>query len=246
MVTKASALSTRLATSDDDIRAAQRLRYEVFVEELGSDGPLVDHDARLEADRFDPYCEHLLLLDEDEVVGVYRLMLASHAARAGQFYCADEYDLSPLVDSGRTVLELGRSCVRQAYRGGSAVLVLWQGLADYVAQHGVEILFGVASFHGTDIAALRQPLSFLHRDHLAPQPVRVRSLKYQTLDLLPADQVDRRAAMRAMPALIKAYLRLGGTIGDGAYVDPDFNTTDVMLILDTAALSDHGQARYKT
>lgn len=244
MVTKPAALSTRLATSIDDIQAAQRLRYDVFVEELGSDGPMVDHEARLETDRFDPFCEHLLLLDGEEVVGVYRLMTAEHAEKAGQFYCADEYDLSPLIDSGRKLLELGRSCVRQAYRGGSAVLVLWQALADYVQDHDIDILFGVASFHGTDVQAIADQLSFLHASHLAPEELRVRSLKYQPLDILPADQVDRPRAMRGMPALIKAYLRLGGVIGDGAYVDPDFNTTDVMLILDTDALSAHGSARY--
>lgn len=244
MVTKPAALSTRLATSTEDIKAAQRLRYDVFVEELGSDGPMVDHDARLETDRFDPFCEHLLLFDGDEVVGVYRLMTAAHAAKAGQFYCADEYDLTHLINSGRRLLELGRSCVRPAYRGGSAVLVLWQALADYVAANDIDILFGVASFHGTDVDALAPQLSFLHAAHLAPPELRVRSLKYQPLDILPAEQVDRPTAIRGMPALIKAYLRLGGVIGDGAYVDPTFNTTDVMLILDTDALSAHGSARY--
>ncbi len=234
----------RLAGCESELRAAQRLRYAVFVEELGGDGPLVDHARRLERDRFDPYFDHLLLLDmaraeDDRVVGVYRLLRADQAARAGQFYSEDEYDLAPLRASGRRLLELGRSCVHADYRGGTAMYQLWNGLADYVNRHGIEILFGVASFHGTDIDRLAEPLSFLHHRHLAPPELRVRARPehFQRMDLLPADAVDRRAALVATPALIKAYLRLGGFVGEGAFVDRAFNTTDVCLVMDTARMN---------
>lgn len=245
MVATSTGLTAALATSQDDVRAAQHLRYQIFVTELGGSGPLVDHEAQLERDRFDAFCDHLILRDGDEVVGAYRLMRRSHAQEAGQFYCADEYDLSPLINSKRELLELGRSCLRREYRGGTGVHVMWQALSAYVAQHGVEVLFGVASFHGTDIDALAPSLSILHHAHLAPPELRVRSLQYQPMDLQPADQVDRRAAIQSMPALIKAYLRLGGVIGDGAFVDQAFNTTDVMLILDTDRLSPAGTVRYR-
>ena len=236
----------RLAREGDDLKAAQRLRYRVFVEELGGDGPLVDHQARLECDEFDAYCDHLVLVDLDRdataldhVIGVYRLLRSADAARMGRFYTAYEYDLSPLLASGRNLLELGRSCVDADYRGGKAMYYLWGGLADYVAEHGIDILFGVASFHGTDVAALAEPLSLLHHRHLAPEDLRVRPMpdQYQSMDLMPEDRIDRPRALRATPALIKAYLRLGGFVGDGAYVDHDFNTTDVCLILDTATMS---------
>ena len=239
----------RLADSAADLRAAQRLRYEVFVAELGGDGALVDHDARLERDRFDPYFDHLLLTDMargDAVVGVYRLLRDDQAARPGQFYSEDEYDLTPLRTSGRRLMELGRSCVAPAYRGGPAMYHLWTGLARYVVENRIEILFGVASFHGTDPQALAQPLSMLHHRHLAPPSLRVRSREphYQPMNLMPEARVDRRAAMRQVPALIKAYLRLGGHVGDGAYVDHAFNTTDICLVMDTERLSETQKTIY--
>ncbi len=232
----------RLASSEDEVRAAQRLRYAVFVEELGGDGALVDHDARIECDAFDPYCEHLLLFDKadgDEVVGVYRLMTGAGAARGIGFYSAGEYDLGPLLGSGRSLLELGRSCLHANYRGSAGMFHLWNALAEFVISRGIEVLFGVASFHGTDVEALAQPLSYLHYHHLAPPGLRVRVLPqhFQRMDLLPPEAVDRKAAMTASPALIKAYLRLGGFVGEGAFVDRAFNTTDVCLVMDTAQMN---------
>jgi len=114
---------------------------------------------------------------------------------------------------------------------------LWAALADYVAEHGIEILFGTASFHGTDVRRIAEPLSLLHHRHLAPEPLRVRSRRFQRMDLIPEPEIDRRAAMRDVPALIKGYLRLGGMVGEGAFVDHDFNTTDICLIMDTARLN---------
>ncbi|MEL7258064.1 MAG: GNAT family N-acyltransferase [Pseudomonadota bacterium] len=249
MLSDAAQFTVRLAENDADLRAAQRLRYDVFVDELGGDGPLVDHDARLEQDRFDPFFDHLLLADEARdgaIVGVYRLLRDDQAAQAGQFYSEDEYDLSVLKSSGRKCMELGRSCLAQDYRGGAAMYHLWNGLARYVAEHEVEILFGVASFHGTDATTLAQPLSLLHHRHLAPENLRVRALEtsYQSMNLLPETKIDRRAAMLEVPALIKAYLRLGGFVGDGAYVDHAFNTTDVCLIMDTSRLSERQKNIY--
>ena len=244
----------RLAATPEDIRAAQHLRYRVFVQELGGDGAMVDHDAQLEMDAFDPVYDHLLLLDRrrgdtvrDRVVGVYRLMPSDRVAEAGRYYCEDEYDLSVLKASGRRLLELGRSCVDAEYRGGTAMLHLWSGLAKYVADHDIDILFGVASFHGTDIGALKQALSFLYHNHLAPEDGRVRAVAdhFQPMDLLPPDQVDRKEAVLQIPALIKGYLRLGGTVGDGAFIDHAFNTTDVCLIMDTARMTAGANAKYK-
>lgn len=234
----------KLAESENDLLAAQRLRYDVFVDELGADGTAVDHELRLEKDQYDPYYDHLLLLDKNrnanaQVVGVYRLMRPEMAVLAGQYYSEDEYDLSVLRRSGRRLLELGRSCVHADYRGGMAMFELWAGLSDYIALHEIEILFGVASFPGTDSAALAQPLSFLHYRHLAPAELRVkvRAAGLQKMDLVPLADLDRRAAMVATPALIKAYLRLGGFVGQGAWVDHDFNTTDVCLVMDTTRMN---------
>jgi putative hemolysin len=247
------ALTVRLAETEDDRLGAQRLRYRVFVEELGGDGEMVDHARRLERDAFDAHYDHLLLVDGrrdpatlDHVVGVYRLMPGDRAAAAGGFYCAGEYDLGLLERSGKRLLELGRSCIDPAYRGGPALFLLWQGLADYVLDRRIEIMFGVASFHGTDVAALAHPLSFLHHTHLAPPELRVRALdtSFAAMDILPPDRVDRRRAAREMPALIKSYLRLGGFVGEGAWVDHAFNTTDICLVMETGRIGARHRALY--
>lgn len=246
MPAEESPYSVRLATSPQDVTAAQRLRYQVFVAELGGDGPLVDHAAGLERDAFDPFFDHLVLVDRridpetlSHVIGAYRVLPCDRREAAGRFYSEGEYDLGPLLASGRRLLELGRSCVHAEHRGGTAMFHLWNGLADYVLNREIEILFGVASFHGTDADALAEPLSYLHHHHLAPPQMRVRALPphRQEMDLIPRDRLDRKAAMAATPALIKAYLRLGGFVGDGAWIDHEFNTTDVCLVMDTGQMS---------
>jgi putative hemolysin len=238
--------SLRLATEPADLQGAQRLRYRVFVQELGAEGPLVDHDARLERDEFDPFFDHLILVDpsidpatRDHVVGAYRLLTSEKMRALGRFYSASEYDLTPLIASNRRLLELGRTCVHPDHRGGASMFHLWNGLAEYVLDRGIEVLFGAASFHGTDVQALAEPLSYLYHHHLSPADMRVRALPpgRAEMNLLPDASLSRASAMAAMPALIKAYLRLGGTVGDGAYVDRAFNTTDVCLVMDTGRMS---------
>lgn len=231
--------TVKIAENEAELRSAQALRYEVFVRELGGGGEMVDHEAGLEMDRLDPFFDHMLVSDDatGEVAGVYRLLRSDQAEQAGGYYSDSEYDLAPLRASGRKLLELGRSCLHKDYRGGTAMFHLWNGLAAYVAEHQIEVLFGTASFHGTDIQALAQPLSMLHHNHLAPEDLRVRARDFQSMDLIASEDLDRRKAMLQVPALIKAYLRLGGFVGDGAFVDHAFNTTDVCLVLDTARMN---------
>ncbi len=246
MISDEPYLQIRIARDERDLLAAQRLRYEVFVEELGGTGALVDHARRLERDEFDPVFDHLVLVDTrrdpetlSHVVGVYRLLTGESAMKFGRFYSETEYDLTPLKRSGRRLLELGRSCVHPDYRGGMAMFHLWNGLADYVLEHEIEVMFGVASFHGTDVEALKMPLAYLYHNHLAPEAIRVhaQAAAFQTMDLIAQDKIDRREAMVGTPALIKAYIRLGGFVGEGAFIDHDFNTTDVCLLMDTARMS---------
>jgi putative hemolysin len=237
-----------LAMGEDDVRAAQNLRYDVFVRELGGAGAGVDHAARREADPFDAFCDHLVLrdLETGEAVGAYRLMRGDQARAAGGFYSEAEYDLTPLRRSGRALLELGRSCVRADHRRGTAMYHLWAGLARYVALHGSELLFGVASFPGTDPVALAHPLSHLHHRCLAPAALRPRARDFQRMDLLDPASIDRRRAMLEMPPLVKAYLRLGGVVGEGAFVDSAFNCIDICMMLDAAALDSRAARLYQT
>ncbi|SIS84438.1 GNAT family N-acetyltransferase [Phaeovulum vinaykumarii] len=244
MASPSPALVTRLAQDARDLAAAHRLRYEVFVSELGGGGAGVDHQARIERDEFDEVCDHLILVDtrvdpdsESHVVGVYRVLPGERAREFGRFYCDAEYDLGPLRASGRRLVELGRSCVHPDHRGGPAMFLIWNALADYVLSREIEILFGVASFHGTDVEALAEPLSWLHHHHLARPALRARARAFQRMDLMPPEALDRRRVVGKMPGLIRAYLRLGGCVGEGAFVDHEFNTTDVLMMMDTKAMS---------
>lgn len=251
MMTHIPEFELRLARDAADIRDGQRLRYEVFVEELGAGGLLVDHEARLERDAFDDRYDHLLLWDRAApgcpCVGVYRMMRGERLAPGERFYCEDEYDLGKLRASGRRLLELGRSAVHRDYRGGMALARIWRGLLDYVEEHRIEVLFGVASFHGTDPGAYAQTLSLLHRQHLAPEPLRVRARAegFAAMDVLPEAEIDRVAAMRDVPPLLKAYLRIGGCVGEGAFVDRVFNTTDVCVVVDVARVPARVRAIYE-
>lgn len=246
-------LFVKLAQDEDELRAAQRLRYRVFVEEMGADADEEGRRLRLERDRFDPFFEHLILIDRtiadrmENVVGVYRLLRSEVAIGGCGFYSGSEYDLAKIEHCGRKSVELGRSCVDRAYRGGAAMPLLWQGLADYVLGRGIDILFGVASFHGRDPRAFSQALSYLHHYHLAPEDLRVaaRPDHAQSMDLMPATEIDRPTAMKQMPSLIKAYLRLGGFVGEGAYIDHAFNTVDVCVLMDTARMSEKHRSYYQ-
>ncbi|MEO0680220.1 MAG: GNAT family N-acyltransferase [Pseudomonadota bacterium] len=242
----AGRFTVRLARDEADVAAAQRLRYRVFVEELGAQASDEERAQRREMDAFDAHFEHLILVDNDcasddpldRVAGAYRLMTGARARDGIGFYGATEYDLSKLEATERRVVELGRSCVGSEVRGGAAMHLLWTGLGEFVTSRGIEVMFGVASFHGADPAPLSHALSFLHHNHLAPEDLRVRARPdaYAAMDVLAAEDVDRKLAARQIPALIKAYLRLGGFVGEGAWVDRDFNTVDVCLLMDTTRM----------
>jgi putative hemolysin len=244
----ASRYRVKLAETEAERAGAQRLRYRVFVEEMGARASPEERAARREWDDFDPFFDHLVLesLDAgiadplDRVVGVYRLMRGEVAAAGPGFYGAGEYDLTPIAASGRASVELGRSCVAREHRGGPGMHLLWNGLAAYVLERDIELLFGVASFHGTDPAPLAEALSFLHYEHLAPPDLRVRARPehYLEMNLMPRADIDPERALRSIPPLIKAYLRLGGFVGEGGYVDEDFNTIDVCVVMDTGRMTE--------
>ena len=252
---EAGRFTVRMAETDEDVAAAQRLRFRVFVEEMGASASPEDMAERRERDEYDSYFEHLLLIDNETtnpdvergVVGVYRLMRGDRAREGIGFYGQNEYDLTKLVNYPRETVELGRSCVDLEHRGGAGMHLLWTGLGEYVAEHDVSIMFGVASFHGSDPAPLAQALSYLHYNHLAPEDLRVRAVadRFVAMDILPEDQVEKIEAMRQIPTLIKAYIRLGGFVGEGAYVDYDFNTVDVCLLMDTSRMVQRYRSFYQ-
>jgi putative hemolysin len=248
----------RLAVSREEIEASQRLRYEVFYQERSALADEVMALTGRDQDAFDDVCDHMLVIDsaggidlpglvlgDGTVVGTYRL-LRQEVAEAGRgFYSAAEFDIAPLIEAKRgkaRFLELGRSCVLKPYRTKPTVELLWQGIWNYVRLHRFDVMFGCGSLDGVDPQALALPLSFLHHQCRAPDEWQVRALpdRYVEMNRLPADAVDMREAMKLLPPLIKGYLRVGAYFGDGAVVDHQFNTTDVLIVMPVSAIN----ARY--
>ncbi len=246
-------LSLRLAQDEQDLIAVQRLRWEVFFAEGAADDALAPPE-NLDSDVYDPLCDHLLVIDEDAgnggCVGTYRLLRETVAKRSFGFYSAGEFDLDALAGaqggSGGELLELGRSCVLPAYRTSSTISLLWRGIADYIARHDIALMFGCASFRGTDPEAHAAALSYLHHHHLAPEENRPRVLegKGTAMERLARGSYDERQALFGLPPLIKGYLRVGAKFGDGAYIDRDFNTIDVCVVMPVDLIADRYAARF--
>ena len=237
-------LEVRLATTVKDVRRAQRLRYKVFFEEGQAVPSLACRLQRRDADAFDSICDHLLVVDhavsphrngDPKVVGTYRLLRQDAAERHAGFYSAGEFDLGPLFARHATTrfLELGRSCVLARYRDKRTIELLWQGIWAYVRRHRIDAMFGCASLPGTDLTHFALPLSLLHRHALAPEPWRVCPIPGRAvrMDLVACAAADMRDVLHRLPPLLKGYLRVGATVGDGAVIDRQFHTIDVFVIL---------------
>ena len=240
---RSGSLQVRLAENAADIDAVQALRYRVFYDEMGAQPTPEIAARRRDFDRFDADCDHLLVIDHAQggaVVGTYRLIRRAAAARQGGFYSASEYDLGAIPDYRGEILELGRSCTDASARSGPAAKLMWRGIAAYVFHHGIELMFGCASLAGTDPDALALPLAYLHHFHRAPDALRARALpgRYVTMDRMAKAAIDPAQAQAKLPPLIKAYLRLGGFVGDGAVIDGQFNTTDVAIVVKTDLVTD--------
>lgn len=237
----AEKITVRLADSPSEIEAAQRIRYKVFYEEYKAVADEKAAAAHMDVDDYDAVADHLIVLDESlppgpsRIVGTYRLLRRAVADKFGKFYTSGEYDIAPLLDSGAHLLELGRSCVLPPYRTRPVLQKLWQGIAHYVAEHKIGLMFGCASLHGTDVDALAPQLSYLYHYHLATPELRARALesRYVEMNRIPKDQIDVKKVFTSLPPLVKGYMRLGASVGDGAVIDPQFNTTDVCIVMPT-------------
>lgn len=244
----------RLATTNDEIRKAQRLRYKVFYEEGGAIAQPRAALVRRDLCRFDKVCDHLLVVDtaarnsfrriNPKVVGTCRLLRGEVAQSHGGFYSASEFDLAPLLKrhAERRFLELGRSCVHPGYRSKRVIELLWRGLWIYAKHHNIDVLIGCASLPGTNPLALALPLSFLHHCASADPEwqVRPRDGRAALMAILDKAAIDPRRGIAALPPLLKAYVRIGAKFADGAVVDPAFGTIDVFTTMPVGEI----EARY--
>ena len=219
----------------DEVREAQRLRYQVFAQEMGArlQTPLPGHDV----DLFDDFCEHLLVRDaaSRQVIGTYRVLTPAQARRVGSTYSDTEFDLTRLRSLRERMVELGRSCVHAEHRQGGVIMALWGALAGFMVRNRLDTMIGCASIpmlHGGivtgDVAASlwRQ----LRQTHLAP-------IEYHVLPRLPlpVERLDDSLEVEP-PALIKGYLRLGAKVLGAPAWDPDFNTADLPMLMRLADL----------
>lgn len=247
-VSDAERLMVKIADCKDEIEAAQELRYEVFYCEQKATPTDAQVRYRRDFDQYDESADHLIVIDPaisdrmKRVVGTYRLLRHGAANSSERIYSASEYDVSKLLKRSLRLLELGRSCVAKSHRNRQTIHLLWQAIAEYIAEHDIDVLFGCASFPGTRLKSLRLPLSYLYHFHLAPLEMRPRALDERFIEMnqIPKQLISIPEARFAMPPLIKGYIRLGAHIGDGAVIDHDFATVDVCIVLSRAQIN----ARY--
>jgi len=226
-------MEVRLASSPDEVRAAQRLRFEVFNLDQGI-GLSDAVSSGLDEDEFDPYCEHLLVVDNQEgrVVGTYRMLPPDRVPPFG-YYSETEFDLTKIRASGLKVLELGRSCVAPGRRDGRIIDMLFRGLGVYSRRTGTDALMGCASIHGRDIELLRQVYAALVRERLLVGPeLTVTPLATHVVPgvEIPPEDFDA-GILERIPPLFRAYLSLGARVGGLPAYDALFKTTDFFILL---------------
>jgi putative hemolysin len=227
----ASRLTLSLATTSEDVREVQRLRYKVFIETMNLSA-LANAEC-LDKDEFDDYCDHLIVRDSKtlDVVGTYRVMSPHGARRMGKYYSEQEFDLSRLENLRSITAEAGRACIHPDYRSGGVIMMLWAGLAEYMRKERCEYLMGCASVSladgGHNAAALHHALS---KNNMAPPDYRVAPHLPFPIDVREAGHEPQ------IPPLLKGYLRSGAWVcGDPAW-DPDFHSADFFLLLPLAKL----------
>ncbi|MFB7280419.1 GNAT family N-acetyltransferase [Streptomyces hydrogenans] len=216
-----------LARDQDDVRAAQRLRHQVFAGEMGArlDGP----EPGLDTDAFDAYCDHLLVREETtgEVVGTYRILPPERAAVAGRLYSETEFDLTRLAPLRHDLVEVGRSCVHPAHRNGAVIALIWAGLARYMTRTGHEWLAGCCSLPLADGGSLAAATwDTVKAKHLAPEEYWVTPHK-----LWNSDGVRRPEGRTELPPLLRGYVRLGAWVCGAPAHDPDFGVADLYVLL---------------
>ncbi len=238
-------ITIRLATTQEEVKASQRLRYKVFYEEQNAVPTEEMAVLKMDFDEYDAVMDHLIVVDErlpkeDQIVGTYRLMRREVAKKFGRFYSDAEFDIQPLLTTGTEVMELGRSCVLEPYRTRAILQKLWGGIAHYVAEYKISVMFGCGSLPGTDVKAIEDQLSYLYHYHLAPPALRVRAVetRYVEMNIIPKEQLNAKQVFSSLPPLIKGYLRLGAGIGEGAIIDPQWDSIDVCIVMPTHLITD--------
>ncbi|HEX7386862.1 MAG TPA: GNAT family N-acyltransferase [Castellaniella sp.] len=233
----AGGLTLSLARTEAELAELQRLRLRIFSTDMGASFPEAEGDR--DVDRFDPWCVHFVVRDMalNRVVGTYRVLTPEAAVSAGRYYSDAEFDLSPLAAYRSQMVEVGRSCIDAGYRHGTAIMLLWSGLAQFMMRGGYRYMVGCASVSLRDGGAT---VAEVWRKAAALMASRPEVPQVRPLHPYPVEHLDGFPATR-LPPLIKGYLKLGCMICGAPAWDPDFHTADFPILLDLAWLD----ARYR-
>ncbi len=231
----------RLATTPDDLHAAQRLRFEVFNLELG-EGLAASHALGRDEDAYDAYCDHLLVEREDtgEIVGTYRLQTGQLAAAHLGYYSEQEFDFAPYEPLRCELVELGRACVHRDHRHLGVLGLLWRGIVIYAQERQARYLIGCSSLTSQDPAIGAATHACFCAQGLAAEP---RLLTLPTpafacsMDIIAADYPPP-------PKLLRTYLSIGAKICGPPAIDREFGTIDFLTLLDLHALSDAAKTHF--
>lgn len=232
-------LSISIASTPEEVREVQRLRYQVFIDAMGL-AALTNPDG-LDRDDYDAACDHLIVRDTRtlKVVGTYRVLSPRNAAHHGRLYSEQEFDLSRLDHLRGRMMEAGRACIHPEYRGGAVLALLWGALAALMKREGCDYLIGCGSLSladgGRNAAAVYHQLA---REHIAPPEYRVAPRL-----AFPVHQ-EEPGIEPVVPPLIRGYLKSGAWIcGEPAW-DPDFHCADLFLMLSMARLEQRYARHY--
>lgn len=246
-------LTLKLAETPDEVKGAQRLRYEVFHKELGATINPEMAALGYDADDYDALCDHLIVVDnnlpkDQQIVGTYRLLTRDQANKAGvPLYTESEFNIDKLKATGGKIMEMSRSCIAEPYRTKTAINLLWKGIAACVFGNKIDYLIGVPSFNGRDPKEHLEAISYMMHYHPCREDIRpvVQPEHRVELELIPKDQLDVKRIFADLPPLFKGYVRIGVSVGDGIYIDHEFNMVDMCVVLDIANVTDRYFNHYK-
>jgi len=227
----------RFARTEGDLDRVCALRYDVFNRELG-EGLRASELTQRDRDRFDEFCQHLMVIDRKsgEVVGTYRLQVPEVARQGAGFYSAGEFDLSPVpTDILDQTVELGRACVALEHRSRKALLLLWQGLLSYIRFNRKRYFFGCSSLTSQDPLEGWEFYRYLaDAGHIHPT---------LSVPCLPQYACEGSAPASApkgikVPQLFGIYLRYGAHVISPPAIDREFGTIDYLTLLDIKGVPD--------
>ena len=230
----------KLADSKNEIKSAQKLRYQVFFSERSKKKIFNIDNFRKDSDKYDNYCDHIVVIhkkskfSKNKIVGTYRLLKQSVAENKSGFYSSEEYDLTKLLNSNKyfNMLELSRSCISKDFRNKNVLQLMWKEIYKYIENNKVDAMFGTASFLDTNLYNLSNQLIYLNNSHKMPNEIMVNALDKCRAKIDYSRNIKMNLKLvKSLPTLIKGYLKLNAYIGDGAVVDHKFKTTDIFVFL---------------